>query len=212
MNTQNADPTTATLSQRLKDETWDMHQQAENGALARALVQGQISKEAFLGLVERERRLHASIDALISDARSNDESLSSLTQDRYAHEAEYNNDVQTLGGDTNGGETTAVTSAEAAIKEGAQGNPAFLIGVHYVREGAKNGNRMIEPRVRAAVGEGTTHLDPEGEQQRPNWMKFKATLDQLNMTPEREDAAIAGAIAMFRAVRDIHTEVMQQSN
>lgn len=206
-----SDTTAPALSQRLKDETWEMHQQAENGALARALVQGQISQTAFLGLVERERRLHASIDALISEHKDQYKPLDDLATDQFAHEAEYATDVVSLGGSVEGGDTDAVRNAERSILEGSGNGSAFLIGVHYVREGAKNGNRMIEPRVRAAVGKGTSHLDPDGEMQRPKWARFKETLDSLDLSEADADQAVQGAISMFQAVRDIHAEVMTAS-
>jgi heme oxygenase len=94
----------------------------------------------------------------------------------------------------------------------ASSEPVRLLGLHYVREGANNGNRFIAMKLRKIWGaphdqrDGFRYLDPYGPEQRPRWEAFKQQLDALDLTNEQEEAVIASARSMFNLIIAMHKD------
>ena len=88
------------------------------------------------------------------------------------------------------------------IERTARENPTAVFGLHYVREGAHNGNRFVSMKVRKTfglpeTGEGTRYLDPYGANQRKKWEGFKGRIDEFELTQAEQDAVFNGARSMF---------------
>ena len=97
------------------------------------------------------------------------------------------------------------------IQEAAEGNHLTLLGLHYVREGANNGNHYVAKKLRAAWGvegdDGLRSLDPYGKNQRALWEKFKTTLDAQPFTDEEKDHMVQSGRVMFERVMAIHEDL-----
>ena len=91
-------------------------------------------------------------------------------------------------------------------------DPLELLGLHYVREGANNGNRYIAMRLRKAWNlphdqtEGFRYLDPYGAEQRPRWERFKQTLDAQTISEAGQATIIAAARDMFGLIMAMHAD------
>lgn len=200
----------------MKDGCWDLHQSAENGAVARGLVAGELSKSAYITLVSQMYLFARRLDEAIRAHRETQPLLRALIDDEQLQSPYYEADLASLGVDAASLEPTLGTAHAIALVEQVEAeNPADLLALHYVREGANNGNRHVAKRLMQVWGQsdlaGMTHLDPYGKTQRSKWDAFKATLNAQPLTDEQKRSLVATGRAMFKAVTAIHRDVESRS-
>ncbi|MDX9911967.1 MAG: biliverdin-producing heme oxygenase [Phycisphaerales bacterium] len=197
------------ISHRLKAGTWDLHQAAENGSLPKALLKGEITRSGFAEVVGQMYLLHKAMDEAILRHRDREPVLGAMIDDEQLQSRYLDADLRALGFDPETvtpleGTTRAIEHVSGVERSGA----ANLLAMHYVREGANNGNRFIAMGLKKRWGQnhdaGLTHLDPYGESQRARWAAWKKKIDELAFTPEEKDAMVEAARSMFRAVMDLH--------
>lgn len=180
------------LADRLKAATADQHAAAENHTFQRSLVQGEVSRAAFVthqsGMLDLVRLIHARLldrgpvwqpfaEAMGGHAERLAADLADLRNgaSAVAHSGAVRKFADGLGGDA--------WSAEAAL------------GAFYVIEGSMNGNRFIRRAVadkRPELEPSLRYFDPYGPNQRARWKEFRSAIDRVGRTlPEPEEAVRA---------------------
>lgn len=197
--------TTATarpLTVRLKDDNWKLHQIAERTDRQAELIRGRLPREAYVGHLTQLWFMARALDTALRPHLVANPALDALVHGEQFLSPYLEEDLTWFG----------VCPAHARPEPGtarfvddvaAHADDAwYLLGLHYVRLGACNGNRFVARAVRKgldlpATGEGTRFLDPFGEAQRDKWYAFKAALDALDLTPEQADRVFEGAEAAY---------------
>lgn len=199
------------MSQRFKEGCWDLHQTAETGDFARKMISGTLGREAYVRMLEQALVAMRPLDAAIRKARPSTPALAALVDDAQLQGPYIEEDLRYFDVDPESIEAGPAAKALAArIAECEKTDPLMLLGLHYVREGANNGNHFVAKKLRATMGlperDGTRHLDPYGSSQRARWEAFKHALDEQSFTAAQKDALVETARSMFRAIIDLHHE------
>lgn len=204
------------IGQRLKEDCWDLHQLAEHGDIPRRMATGTIDRPTYARLLAHSLPAHRALDRAIAAHRHEVPLLHELVDDAQLMAPRIEDDLRELGLDPAAQPSSPAASALIGrIDSARRHNPIELFGLHYVREGANNGNRFIAARLRAAWGipqsspGGLRSLDPYGESQRPRWAAFKARLDALDPTlsEAQKHSIVAAARDMFTAITELHREL-----
>lgn len=197
-----ATDTPRVLTKRLKDDNWKLHQIAERAEGPAGMIKGRLSKEAYIALLAQQWMMSNALDKAIAphlDERPDlaafvlrEQFLTPYLEEDLTHFGVCPAHIRTEPG------TARFTQELAANADDA----LFLLGLHYVRLGACNGNRYVAKSVRKAyglpaTGEGTRYLDPFGESQREKWYAFKASLDALALSEDEADRVFAGTEAAY---------------
>lgn len=196
------------LMDRLKAETSEHHARAEGKTLQRALLKGTIGRDAYAAYLGQLLLVHTELEDAIDRARAADARLDVITP-AQRHSERLVADLVSLGSVP--ASVTALGATEALLGEIRAASPAGLLGMHYVLEGSMNGNRYIAMAVRRSLqltpGQGDRYLDPYGEQQRPNWQAFRASVDAHTWEAAAADEAVRAAQVMFDGVGAISEDV-----
>tara|TARA_Y100000815_G_C13167736_1_gene434348 strand:- start:4 stop:699 length:696 start_codon:yes stop_codon:yes gene_type:complete len=198
-----------TLSQRVKAGTWDLHERAEHDTLPQHMARGSMPREAFVEMLGQQYLAQSALDERIRAERPNCPALANLIDDEQLQGPHLARDLAHWGVDAS---TIEPRSGSTALIERVErtNDPFELLGLHYVREGANNGNRFIAMKLRKTwdlpmgQADGFSYLDPYGAEQRPRWEKFKQTLDAQDMTEDQRATVIAAARDMFELIMAMH--------
>ena len=207
-----ATPATTPMTRRFKDGCWDLHQTAEAGELPKRLLKGELGRDEYAVYLGQALLLSRELDERVREAMPSVPALRSLVDDAQLQAPYLEEDLATLGVEPSSVEPLPeTTEAIQLIADAGANDPLALLGLHYVREGANNGNRFVAKKVREAMGfqsdAGTRYLDPYGEDQPRRWQAFKQTLDEQEFTAEERDRLVEAARSMFKAVMAVHQGV-----
>ncbi len=202
---------TRPLGQRLKEDNWDLHVQAEHDTLPQHMVRGTIPKETYAELLGQMWLVSRKLDAAIVATRDGVPVLKELVTDRQLQTPYLEEDLAHWGVETAGLEPLPGTAGLIAdIERSRDENPIRLFGLHYVREGANNGNKYVAMKIRKAWGvedgAGFRYLDPYGSDQRPMWEAFKTRLNEIELSEDEKSAIVAGARSMFEHIIAMHKD------
>ena len=200
------------IGQMMKDGCWDLHQSAENGAVARKLISGEIGRAEYAELAKQMYLFNRRLDEAIRTHRGTTPALDRLITDEQLQTPYYESDLSDLGVDPSDIEPTEGTRSALALVDRVEASePGNLLALHYVREGANNGNRFVARKLMQVWGQsdlsGMKHLDPYGESQRGKWEVFKTTLNELPLTDAEKLELVRTGRAMFEAVIAIHKDI-----
>lgn len=193
---------TKPLTERLKSENWDMHQIAERGRGVGSVLRGELSLPEYLELIDQGYLVHAAMDEAVKGAAGTRPRLAPLMSDEHLLGPKYAADLAHFGVAPGSVEPISGTERFVAHIESVKGEPLEVLGLHYVRTGASNGNSFVAKAARKAFelpesGEGTAHLVPYGDAQRANWAEFKSNLDALELSEQEQDTVVASARKMY---------------
>jgi heme oxygenase len=196
--------TTSNIMDLLKDRTSEHHRRAEQQPLQQALVKGTATRDQYAAWLGQMMHIHTALEHAIEKYTARERRLAVATAEQFGH-ARLAADLRTLGIDPTSVTTSAATAAVCGqIRDAAAANPVTLLGFHYVLEGSKNGNRYIAMALRRGLGltpgTGDTYLDPYGDEQRPKWAAFRASMGAQSYTEAETEAVIAAAGMMFDGV------------
>jgi heme oxygenase len=199
------------LGQRLKEDNWDLHQQAERDTLPQHLVQGTIPRETYIELLGQMWLVSTALDGAIVGVRDSVPVLKELVADVQLQTPYLEEDLAHWGVDTATLSPMAGTAGLIAdIERSKTESPIRLFGLHYVREGANNGNKYVALKMRRAWGiedaSGFRYLDPYGDQQRPLWESFKTRLDTIELTEAEKTEIVGAARSMFEHIIAMHKD------
>ncbi|MGF1573524.1 MAG: biliverdin-producing heme oxygenase [Sumerlaeia bacterium] len=198
---------------QIKEGTWDMHKQAEGQALEQHLINGTLPKDKYVENIGQRYLVHARMDSLLRKAREVEPRLAEIVEDSQFHTDSAKIDLQFFGIVPEEVEPLPATVNFLAIAQQAyEEKPLYLLGIHYVLEGSTNGARFIAKSLRKAYAlegmNGTHLLDPYGEQQRSNWMRFVTTANAQEFTAEEMERIIHYARLTFTGVTAIGQAIM----
>jgi heme oxygenase len=199
----------APIMDRLKEETWPLHQQAERGNLEQDLMKGKLPREVYREHLAQRYLIHKTLEAKLREARGKDPRVAAVVQDWQFHEGDAATDLAFYGGDAATAAPTKATEKLLASIEAA--DPIALLGHQYVYEGSNNGARFIARALRGAWRlqglDGTQYLDPYGEQQRERWAEFKDTMNAQEFTEEEGNRIVEAAKATFLQIIELEADV-----
>lgn len=199
------------LAATLKDSTWDLHQQAENGELQRRLVKGELGRHEYAAHLGQLYLVHRTLEQCLDAADC--AQIRALNGEDLHHTGKLEADLAHLSVDP--ADVTPVPATQSFtswIEETAREHPSALIGVQYVLEGSTNGNGYIAKKIGPALGledDGVRYLKSYGPAQRETWARFKSRLDTLDLGPEDRQRTVEAAKRTFEGVRDINSELLE---
>jgi heme oxygenase len=203
---------TRPITQRLKEDNWDLHEQAEHDKVPQAMVKGEMSREGYVELLKQMWVVNRALDAALVEARATTPIINDLVSDRQLQEQYLRADLEHFGVDVDAIEATdAAQRMIEHVETLARTDPHALFGLHYVREGANNGNRFVAMKLKKAWGvegeDGFRYLDPYGKEQRPLWDAWKVRLADYPLTEPEKDSVFAGARSMFERIIALHKDL-----
>lgn len=201
------------LGQRLKEDNWDLHQLAERDALPQRMAAGTLPEPLYVEMLGQMYLANRALDEAIVRRRGGVPILAELVSDRQLQAPYLEADLRHFGVDPSALEALPGTAALIeAVGEIESSSPVGLFGLHYVREGANNGNRFIAMKLRQAYGagreqaEGFRYLDPYGAEQRPLWESFKERLNAFELSEAEKGAIVSAARQMFELIMATHRD------
>lgn len=193
------------LSQRLKDDNWQLHQIAERNDGLGAVLRGSMPVEGYVGILEQNWVVAAPFDHALRRALDARPGLGALVEDDQFFEGYLREDLAHFGRSIGAIEPRPGSARFVEHVAAKTDDPLHILGLHYVRLGACNGNRFVARKARAAYGlpesgPGTRFLDPFGDPQREKWMSFKGKLDALGLDDAERDRVFAGTRAAYEFI------------
>lgn len=200
-----------TISQMMKEGCADLHDQAEHAVIPARMVSGQMSRDEYVAMLQQGVLWNRALDVAILEARAESPYLTALIDDAQLQGPYYDADLAFY----HAKEASEPSPGVAALCSDIEKADALtLLGLHYVREGANNGNRYVAKKLRTAWdvdGEGGFRsLDPYGEDQRPRWETFKATLDAQPFSEMEKARLVEAGRLMFTRIMAIHDDLAGQ--
>ncbi|TDP71761.1 DNA-binding transcriptional LysR family regulator [Roseateles toxinivorans] len=192
---------TTGLAARLKQETRELHRQAERSGLMAALMRGSIGLPAYCALLRSLRAIYAALESAL-DAQGSDGNVQRLWRPELRRLPRLEQDLARL--DPGSQVEDAATPYVQRLQALAKNEPNLLLAHAYLRYlGDLHGGQMLARVVRQRFGldgdEGTAFYDfgepPQLEQLKQD---FRAGLDALVLTPQQADAFVAEACEAFR--------------
>ncbi len=189
------------LTTRLKDDNWALHQIAERQETPGSLIKGTMPKDGYINMLAQQLLINHALDNALRDAVKSDARVSELVLNEQMLSPYIEQDLSFFGIDASSISPTPGTARYIAHINDNADNPLHLLGLHYVRLGACNGNRFVARVVRKAYtlgdNEGTRYLDPFGDAQRSSWVEFKAALDAMPLDASEQDQVFEGTRAAY---------------
>ena len=196
---------------KLKEGTQALHDQAESGSFQIRMVNGELARLEFASFLGQMRHVHATLDPALQAASTTDDRVAKIFNDSHLRLGRIDQDLSDLSHTDAMEPLPATAHFLEYINEMSERNPASLIGVLYVKEGATNGNKIVAKRLRDSMeldpGMAMGYLDPHGKDQRRCWTDFKGTLNELDLTDEEQQDCVAVAQETFRMVMDISRQI-----
>jgi len=205
---------TRPITQRLKEDTRELHTRAEKGSFQRALLRGGLSRDAYLAMLGQLWLVHSALESELREFADKVPAIARVVRPEQHQQGYLEEDLAHFGVDAAGITPTSGTRAFVQMVERATSEPIRLLGIHYVLEGSNNGNRFIARAVGSALGvasgdPGTRYLDPYGEAQREKWKQFKADLEACNLTETEMRAMVDAAEDTFRAMIHLYEDLAE---
>lgn len=195
-------------SQRLREDTRDLHTRAEKSDFQAAMIQGRLEREAYVANLEQMLLVHQALESALRRHRNTQPAIARVVSDEQFQEPYLLEDLAFFGRDVSAIRPIAATERLiGVIEEFSQTRPLGLLGLHYVLEGSNNGNRFIARAVGKAyglTGPGLRYLLPYGERQPQVWDAFKTNLEACDLGPDEADVLVDAAKAMFQGIIEIH--------
>lgn len=193
---------TRPLTTRLKDDNWKLHQIAEKTEGPGSLIKGRMPQEGYIAHLAQQWIMSRALDGALRPVLAARTDLAAFVLPGQMLTPYIEEDL-THFGVCPAHVRPAAGSQRYADHVAAHADDAMhLLGLHYVRLGACNGNRFVAKVVRKVYqlpesGEGTRYLDPFGEAQRDQWYAFKNALDALDLTSLEKDRVFGGTRAAY---------------
>ncbi len=203
------------IGDRLRKETRDLHDAAEQHAFQRSLFKGTLPREMYIANLGQLYLVHKALEARIRERISDTPALAGVVREYQFQEPYLAEDLAHFGVDIGSIQPVPATSALIEkIERAAETAPVALLGHHYVLEGSNNGSRYIARNVAKAYGlsmggPGLRYLDPYGEDQPAKWMEFKTDLLAVSLSESEQDIVVSAAREMFSAIAAIGGELLE---
>ena len=196
----------------MKEGCAALHEQAEHSAVPQRMVSGTMTRPEFAEMTAQMSVWNKALDQALRRHLDTIPAFKALLTEEQFQGQYYDADLKHHGIDPATIQPTpAVEAMTRIVEQFSNENPLKLLGLHYVREGANNGNHYVAKKLRQAWGtegsEGMMTLDPYGNQQRKKWEQFKTTLDNQPWTDEQKQALLDAGRAAFEGIIAIHKDL-----
>ncbi len=190
------------LTTRLKDDNWKLHQIAERAEAPAALIKGRMPRDGYVTHLTQQWFMARALDAAMRPHLEARPDLAAFILAEQFLAPYLEEDLTFFGVCPAHARPTPGTTRFVDEVEAHADDAMHLLGLHYVRLGACNGNRFVAKAVRKAYdlpadGSGVRFLDPFGESQREKWYAFKGALDALPLTEDEADRVFLGTEAAY---------------
>lgn len=201
------------ITERLKNDNWDLHQIAERGPTPESMIKGTITRDRFAAYLGQSVHIQRTLDSALSKAIASMPALSALVSESDYFERYFKDDLSYYGVDEAGMLLPGVARFVDHINEHAD-QPLHIFGLHYVRLGALNGNRFVARKLRRVFGissptDGMMSHDPFGASQRDRWTAFKNGIDALELDGAQRNELFAGTRAAYILTINLDLEEYQ---
>ncbi|PHQ79758.1 MAG: hypothetical protein COB69_07300 [Phycisphaera sp.] len=200
-----------TMSQMMKEGCADLHDKAEHAKVPSRMVSGLMTKDEYCQMLQQDAIWNKALDTAILKRRADNPYLMALVDDIQFQGPYFDQDLAHFGIADDCQPTPGVVAMCKTIEDAASNDHLTLLGLHYVREGANNGNSYVAKKLRAAWGiegdDGLRSMDPYGNNQRALWEKFKTILDAQEFSSEEKDHMVKAGRVMFERVMAIHEDL-----
>ena len=206
---------TQSVMQRLREETRDLHDAAEHHDFQRAFAQGSLPRDRYVGYLGQMYLVHKALEERLRSAAETSDAIRAVVDERQYQVPYLVEDLDFF--DVDPGSLEPLPATQRLIDEIEQmaSEPASLLGLHYVLEGSNNGSRFIArglmPAYGMAPGPGLRYLDPYADEQRDRWQAFRATMDEVDFSPEDSDRLVDSARHMFQSIVDISDDLLAEA-
>ena len=189
------------ITTRLKNDNWALHQIAERQPTPGSLIKGTMPKADYLKVLAQQYLVNTALDHALQ-SHASDPFISPLFDENQLLTQYIVEDLHYFEQDPADAQPAPGTQRYIDHIEAHRDQPLHLLGLHYVRLGACNGNTFVARIVRKAFNlddltQGTRYLDPFGKSQRKQWTAFKAGIDELELDQARQDELFAGTRAAY---------------
>jgi heme oxygenase len=201
------------LMDELKERTRSIHDSAEGGDFQGLLMQGKLSREAYLQYLGQLFLLYGALEGEIQKHQKNGNSWSCVVTENQYQLPFLQTDLKHFGVQPETLKTLPPTKHVIdVILEVSKKSPVGLLGYHYVLLGSKHGSKMISQNIRNAYElsqvSGALYFDPYGSGFAEIWKKFKEDMNQLSLSQDDREAVCLGAISMFRSISALGDELL----
>lgn len=190
-----------TLAERLKTETWPMHQRAEHHPFQAGIMKGRVPRAGYVAQLEQALLVHEALESALIATRDSAPAVRALWRDHYARVPHARADLGFLGGSLTPTALAPTAALLSEITDAARHHPHVLIGYLYVLEGSTNGAKFIGKALAKAYGlsdgRGLSYQDPHGDQQAARWAEFKTALTNLPLSPAQQSEVVDAARGLF---------------
>lgn len=204
--------TDASIMIRLKQETQARHDATEDGTFNQELVKGRLPLDRYVESIAQLFLIHRALEEKLRERRETIPAFQRVLRDYQFQEPYLREDLAHFGRDPESIKPLPATEKFVfAINRLAESCPVGLLGMHYVFEGSNNGAKFISKAVRRAYNlterNGTTYLDPYGENQREYWQAFKDDMNAVGFSPDEATAIVHAACGAFDLTMQLHREL-----
>ncbi len=195
-----------TLADRLKSETWPLHQQAEKHPYMAATMRGTISRNSYTAELQQRLILHTALEDALRAAAMQEPNIRTVLKDYHERAPHLLADLAAFNAQP--GTANAVTREMVSeIESAANAAPWKLLGYLYVLEGSTNGAQYIAKALAKGFaisdGAGLSYQNPHGDSQRPRWQQFRTDIAAIPLTTQQQHDVVAAADRMFRYSIDL---------
>jgi len=190
------------LTTRLKDDNWALHQIAEKQPTPGSLIKGTMPKSDYLAMLAQQYLVNSAFDEVLHSILPEHPQIAKLIHEEQLLTQYIVEDLRYFEIDPEAAEPNRGTQRFIDHICAHKDEPLHLLGLHYVRLGACNGNSFVARVVRKSYNLneptlGTRYLDPFGKAQRKDWLAFKHGLDALVLSEDEQDEVFAGTRAAY---------------
>jgi heme oxygenase len=185
----------------LREGTHDAHRAVEAHPHQRVLLTAPLDPGFLRSMLLSMRSVHGALEHALERAATTDPRVAAMFAAHHRRSAGIDDDLADLD------ETLRPTDPPACVARytddlaRAADDPPTLVGHWYVFEGATNGGRYLEPRVRAALGADAPlrirTFDPYGPEQAARWTAFRDGLAAFDTDADTRRRCLDGARAAF---------------
>lgn len=194
---------------RLRDETADLHQQAETQDFQQRMFRGALERREYTAWLGQMWHVHRALEAELERVGAADPRFAAVRREHFKAER-LAADLAALGA-PEPAPLPATARLLARFDAAGRDQPLRLLGYQYVLEGSTNGNRILARRLLPVLGLDAAvagrYLDPYGDRQREVWAQFKADMQGVELSPADSDLLVDAARELFAAITELSAEL-----
>jgi heme oxygenase len=203
-----AENTTLTVMDRLRNETREDHDATEAIPFSAAMVNRVLPRERFVAHLAAYAIVHDAIETALASA--DHRTVRAVWRDDLRKLPLLERDLAFFAADrAAASEHPAVRVADTyavELRELGQRDPVALLGHLYVLEGSTLGGTILRGHIKEAYNldqDGLAYYSPYGNAVMPHWREFKLRMNDAITDPAEQDRVVAAGREAFRHIGTI---------